>query len=82
MSAWFESGRAVDLVLFVLAVEAGAIAWLGGARRATLLGALVPGLFLLLALRAALTGAPWQAVALFLALALPAHLLDLGRRLR
>ena len=75
MSAWFESGRAVDLVLFVLA-------WLGGARRATLLGALVPGLFLLLALRAALTGAPWQAVALFLALALPAHLLDLGRRLR
>ncbi len=81
MSEWFTSGRAVDLVLVVLALEALLIAAFAGARRGALLGALVPGLFLLLALRAALTGAPWPAVALFLALSLPAHLVDLRRRL-
>lgn len=81
MSDWFENGRAIDLVLVVLAIEALAIALLGGPKRALLLGALLPGLFLLLALRAALVGAPWQLVALLLAASLPAHLLDLRRRL-
>jgi hypothetical protein len=81
MSDWFASGRAVDLVLLVLAIEALAIARFAGARRGALLGALVPGLFLLLALRAALVGGPWQLVALLLAASLPAHLLDLRRRL-
>jgi hypothetical protein len=34
----------------------------------------------LLALRAALTGANWMMIALWLALSLPAHLADLWRR--
>ncbi|WP_448582652.1 hypothetical protein [Thermaurantiacus sp.] len=82
MSDWFASGRVVDLVLLVLAVEALAIARFAGGRRSELFGALLPGLFLLLALRAALTDAPWPLIALLLAAALPSHLIDLKRRLR
>ncbi len=81
MSEWFASGRAIDLVLLVLAIEAALIAWFAGARRWSLLVGLVPGAFLLLALRAALAQAPWQLVALLVAASLPAHLLDLRRRL-
>lgn len=83
MSAWFESGRAIDLVLAVLALEALLILLITrGQKRRDVLLALVPGLFLMLAVRAALAGAPWQTIAALVALSLPAHLLDLGRRLR
>ncbi len=83
MSDWFASGRAIDLVLAVLALEALLFLFLTrGTRRRDLLLALVPGLFLLLALRASLTGAPWQVIAALVALSLPAHLLDIGRRIR
>ncbi|MFN7173704.1 MAG: hypothetical protein ACK4MT_03225 [Thermaurantiacus tibetensis] len=78
----FTSGRAVDLVLAVLALEALLLLAFAGRRRADLLLALLPGLFLLLAVRAALAGAGWQVVAACLAAALPAHLADLWRRLR
>jgi hypothetical protein len=81
MSDFFASGRAVDVVLAVLAIEMLLVALLGGRKRQTLLLALLPGLFLLLALRAAITDAPWPFIALFLALSLPAHLLDMRRRL-
>ena len=40
---------------------------------------LLPGALMVLALRAALTGADWPWVALALAASLPAHLADLAR---
>ena len=78
LAALFASGHAVDIVLGVLAVEAGWLVWRG---RSETLTALLPGALILLALRAALTGGPWWAVAGWLALSLPAHLYDLRRRL-
>jgi hypothetical protein len=80
MSEWFASGRAVDLVLAVIAIEA---LWIGLRRRGDTAGqllALVPGALLLLALRAALTGAGWPMVAMWLALSFPVHLADMARR--
>lgn len=79
MEAFFASGRAVDLVLLVLA---GEFAWLvarGGWRASDAALRLLPGALILLALRAALTGAGWRWTALLLALSLPAHLADLRR---
>ncbi len=85
MSALFASGHAVDLVLVVLALELALIG-IGRRRRGVpvhrlnLVIAALPGLFLLLALRAALTGSGWPWVALCLAASFPAHLADLSRR--
>jgi hypothetical protein len=79
-AAFFFSGHAVDLALAVLALE---LAWLILWRRRSLRAALtvtLPGACLLLALRAALTGAGWVWVAVWLALSLPAHVADLVRR--
>lgn len=78
--AFFASGRAVDFVLVVLAAEA---LWLILARRRPTVDVvllLLPGACILLAVRAALTGASWTMVALWLALSLPAHAADLARR--
>ena len=85
LAGFFTSGHAVDLVLAVVAAE---FAWLNlrpAARRlrATALDralALLPGVFLLLAVRAALTGAAWPWVALLLTASLPFHLWDVARR--
>ncbi|MFS0737767.1 hypothetical protein ABC347_12020 [Sphingomonas sp. 1P06PA] len=41
---------------------------------------LLPGALMIIGLRSALTGAPWPAIALPLALSLPAHVIDLRRR--
>lgn len=81
MAEFFASGRAVDVVLLVLALE---FAWLTlrhdrGAEAAFML---LPAALILLGLRAALTGAPWYWVAIPLTLAFPAHLADLARRMR
>ncbi len=78
MDRFFASGHAVDVVLAVLAVEAG---WLWSRGRRDIIAALVPGALILIGLRAALTGAEWPVVALWLALSFPAHLFDLRRRL-
>ena len=43
---------------------------------------LLPGALMLLALRAALTGAGWPWIALALAASFPAHLADIARRPR
>jgi hypothetical protein len=81
LQAFFANGTAVDLILGVLVVEfvwlvrqRGARAWLD------ILLALGPGAMILLALRAALTGAglPW--IGLSLAASFPVHLADLHRR--
>ncbi len=78
--ALLSSHWAIDLVIACLAVEAIVLAmWFGRPRIVTVLTALLPGLFLLLALRAALNDAPWV-MAAFLAASLPAHVVDLLRR--
>ena len=79
------SGRVVDVIIVFMALEALALhiyhrrTSLGPAS-ADMLIMLLAGLCLLLALRAALTGAYWLWVAGFLAAALVAHLADLRRR--
>jgi hypothetical protein len=77
-----ESGRAIDIALAVLLVE---LVLLGILRRRAawpLIVGLAPGLCLMIALRAALTSAPWSVVALWVALSLPLHLVDLRCRLK
>jgi hypothetical protein len=94
-SAWAEgeravegfiaSGRIVEAILAIVVVEAIAAAVYlarNGRRISGLLANSAAGACLLLAVRAALIGAGWGTVALWLALSLPAHLIDLWRRLR
>lgn len=85
MGALFLSPHVVDAILAVLVVEIAILTVLRPgiprARRfASLAIAALPGALLLLALRAALSGAGWPWVALFLMLSFPAHLADLWRR--
>lgn len=80
MSGLFTSGHAVDLVLCFLVVEVLVLRFWAGVRLRNALQAVLPGFFLLLALRSALTAAHWPWTALWLVLALPAHLADLKRR--
>lgn len=82
MQAFFESGRAADLILLILVLE---LLWLLLSRRLSLAdgaGLVLPGLLIVLGLRGALTGASWPYIAAPLALAFPVHLLDLRRRLQ
>jgi len=85
---WFTDGSGLaDLVLIVVAFEA-AVLW--GYRRTTgrglgslaILRLLLPGAFLVLALRAALLDAGWVWIGLWLALGGLAHAVDLAYRLR
>ena len=81
MAAFFASGHAADLILFILTLE---LVWLAVGGRlpiADAIGLAVPGMLIVLGLRAALTDAEWPFIAGPLALALPVHLLDLRRRL-
>ncbi|MEL6486634.1 MAG: hypothetical protein AAFQ13_05755 [Pseudomonadota bacterium] len=76
----FASGHAADIVIAVLALEG---LWLrrrdwSWVKVARVLG---PAIFIILAVRAALVGAPWYWVAGALAASLPLHLLDLRARL-
>ncbi len=87
MSDLFASGRVVDLVLVLVAVEAALLAWHcrrsgRGVPVAELIAFLLAGACLLLALRAALVGASWEWVAVPLAGAGAAHLADLRLRWR
>ena len=76
----FASGHAVDFVLAVMLAEGAILVARQRTAAADVAIALAPGALLLLALRTALTHAPWQWSALFVALSLPAHLADLRRR--
>lgn len=86
MQEFLLSGRAVDLVLLVIAAEfVGLLAlrrkvWQRAAP--DLFFALMPGVFLLVALRLALTGAEWHWIALAVAASFPFHITDLVRRRR
>lgn len=75
----FASGHAVDIVLAVLGIEA---VWLAarGRKLIDLALLMLPAVAILLALRAALVGAPWPIIAAPLALSFPIHLADLRRR--
>jgi hypothetical protein len=81
------SGRIVDLILILVAIEFAALwiyrKWRGnGPDPRSLFFNLVAGSALLLALRASLHDAAWQTIAGFLAVAFAAHLADLGCRWR
>jgi len=79
LSDWFTSGRAVDLVIAVMLVEAMLL--IAHRRRPmTIMLTILPGAAILLALRAALTGGSWEWVALWLTVSLPLHLADLRHR--
>lgn len=87
MSDLVASGRLVDLVLGLMVLEGVLLAAYHrrtgrGIAPADLLVNLLAGGALLLALRAALTGAGWTSIALWLGLALLAHVADLARRWR
>ncbi|HSO81002.1 hypothetical protein [Thiocapsa sp.] len=87
MAELFASGRLIDLILGLVAVEAIALTVLHrltgkGVAPRDLVGLLLAGAFLLVAVRFALTGAEWIWVGAWLALALVAHLADLALRWR
>lgn len=80
MSAFFASGHAVDVVLAVMLIEAVILMARRNSSVMTVAIAFLPGAMIVLAVRAALTGAGWPWVALALAASFPAHLADLRRR--
>lgn len=87
MSSLFESGHIIDVILAFMAAEAALLiiakARIGyGLSPRAAASVLLPGLALMLALRAALVGNDWAIVALFLVAALIAHLIDLRLRLK
>lgn len=87
MAALFDSGRIVDLILALLALEAAlfcAVALMRGSRLPLggLLLNIAAGGCLLLALRGVLVGADWTATGAWLAAAFAAHAGDLVQRLR
>jgi hypothetical protein len=79
MEDFFASGRAVDVVLAVLAIEALWLKWRGRSSIA-IAAALIPAVLMMIALRAALTNMPWPFISIPLALAFPVHIYDLKRR--
>ena len=87
LASLFESGRIIDVILVLVAVEA--LVLLGVRLRwgrcpapLALLSNLASGAALMLALRAALAGAGFVAVAGWMLAGLAAHLADLGLRFR
>ncbi len=85
IDAFFHSGRVADLILLVMAVEAAVLYARGRSRShpvkaSDLLFAIGPGACIVLALRAALTGADVGWIGAALAASLPLHLADLARR--
>ena len=85
LASWFASGRIIDAILLLVAGEALVLAWVGrrrGLPLPSLLANLASGAALMLALRAALVGAGWIAVAGWMLAGLVAHLADLTLRFR
>jgi hypothetical protein len=85
MIEFFSGGRAVDVILIVMAAETIGLFALRHKTRCNfapldVLLTLLPGVLLLLALRAALLQLSWQWIALFLCCAFPVHILDVWRR--
>ncbi|NEV64235.1 hypothetical protein [Thiorhodococcus minor] len=85
MAEFFYSGQVVDLILALVILEGGLLAlyhrFTGkGLALGDIAGFLLSGLFLLLALRAALTDAWWGWISLWLTASLATHIADLWRR--
>jgi len=85
MAEFLLDGRAIDWILGLVALEAVALAllrhlWRRGPSPLALVGNLLSGAFLLLALRNALAGASPGLIGLCLAGSLVAHLADLAAR--
>ncbi|MDX2238969.1 MAG: hypothetical protein NW203_15505 [Hyphomonadaceae bacterium] len=85
MAAFFATGAVADLILAAMVLEFFALvlrapAWARARRAETLAIALAPGACLALALRFALTDAPWPWIAAALVASLPLHWWDLARR--
>ena len=85
MQELFRSGLVADVILGVMALEAALLLLYRrvtgrGPRAVDVAAMLLAGGFLVLALRAALTGADWRMIGVCLAAALIAHLSDLYRR--
>jgi CBS-domain-containing membrane protein len=85
MAELFATGHIVDGILVLMLLELGVLTLLRlrtrrGLTAIELVVSLGAGAALLMALRAALLGAPWQHVAPWLAAALVAHLVDLKLR--
>lgn len=83
----FASGRIVDAILVLVALEALVLLglrarWGLGPAPGALLSNLASGAALMLALRAALTGAAWPGIAAWLVVALGAHLAEMALRFR
>ncbi len=89
MGAWFDalltSGRVIDVALAAVVVELGVLLVI---RRQTglgpvdVIGQVLAGVLLLLAVRCAVTGAETGWILALLAASFPAHLFDLARRAR
>lgn len=73
-------GHVAELVLLVMLGEAVWLVRRGGWSMAAATLRLLPGALMIVALGAALRGAPWLWVAVALTLSFPAHLADLRRR--
>lgn len=87
MSDIFASGRIVDLILVLMFMEAIVLTFYyrrtgEGVTPSSVASLLIPGAFLLLAVRGALTGAAWHWIALLLLAAFMAHLADIKQRWR
>jgi hypothetical protein len=79
---WVASGNAMAVIIGIVIIEILVLGlWLKGRAGPLVLG-LIPGLCLMLALRAALSdhGAPW--VILWITASLPFHLIDLYGRIK
>lgn len=76
---FFASGHAADVILLVLAAEFTWLVMRGGKALDVAL-ALGPAVFIVVALRGALTSADWPMIALPLLLSFPVHIADLRRR--
>ena len=87
MNEWFASGRVIDAILLLVALEFLLLAALRrrtgpGLAPAAMVWNLLAGTGLLLALRGALTGSGWPWIAGWLVTGLLAHAADLATRSR
>jgi hypothetical protein len=85
MKELFASGRVIDIIVAFMLIECLVlILWRKQTGRGLVVSALVTNLVagaaLMLSLRAALVGSPWQIISLWLILALLAHAADLKIR--
>ncbi|MCU0790156.1 MAG: hypothetical protein MUE79_03745 [Nitratireductor sp.] len=85
MAVAFADGWIIDIILGLMALEAVALIALRrslgrGPSPLEILASLAAGLCLLIALRTALTGGPWQLIAAALAASLVVHLTDMRLR--